>query len=81
MFDLTDQDYDTLTKLRWLQLNELAIKYTNDQELGAEVRKLIKKWTMDFENTVANAEFGMDFTQLGENEQEWVLDHIEQCFA
>tara|TARA_R100001198_G_C5030691_1_gene96497 strand:+ start:113 stop:244 length:132 start_codon:yes stop_codon:yes gene_type:complete len=43
MFDLTDQDYDTLTKLRWLQLNELAIKYTNDQELGAEVRKLIKK--------------------------------------
>ena len=43
MFDITDQDYDTLAKLRWLQLNELAIKYSNDQELGAEVRKLIKK--------------------------------------
>jgi hypothetical protein len=43
MFKLTDQDYDTLTKLRWLQLNELAAKYSNDQELGAEVRKLIKK--------------------------------------
>jgi len=36
---------------------------------------------MDFENVVANTEFGMDFTQLCENEQEWVLDHIEQCFA
>jgi len=43
MFNLTDQDYDTLTKLRWLQLNELAIKYPNDQQFGAEVRKLIKK--------------------------------------
>ena len=36
---------------------------------------------MDFENVVANTEFGMDFTQLGENEQECVLYHIEQCFA
>ena len=40
---MNDQDYDTLTKLRWLQLNELAIKYSNDQEFGAEVRKLINK--------------------------------------
>ena len=44
----TIQDYmayevDTLIKLRWLQVNELAIKYSNDQEFGAEVRKLIKK--------------------------------------
>ena len=30
---------------------------------------------------VANDEFGMDYYQLGENEQEWVLYHIEQCFA
>jgi hypothetical protein len=43
MFDLTEQDYETITKLRWLQINELAIKYSNDQEFGAEVRKLIKK--------------------------------------
>jgi len=43
MFDLTEQDYETITKLRWLQVNELAIKYPNDQEFGAEVRKLIKK--------------------------------------
>ena len=43
MFDITDQDYDTLTKLRWLQLNELAIKYSNNQEFGKEVRRLIKK--------------------------------------
>ena len=43
MFDLTEQDSETITKLRWLQVNELAIKYSNDQELGAAVRKLTKK--------------------------------------
>ena len=42
MFDLR-KEYDTITKLRWLQVNELAIKYPNNQEFGAEVRKLIKK--------------------------------------
>ena len=40
--NLTQEDYDTLTKLRWLQINELAIKYPNNQELGAAVRELIK---------------------------------------
>jgi len=39
--NLTQEDYDTLTKLRWLQINELAIKYPNDQEFGAKVRQLI----------------------------------------
>tara|TARA_R100000742_G_C4175292_1_gene12211 strand:+ start:360 stop:494 length:135 start_codon:yes stop_codon:yes gene_type:complete len=39
--NLTEQDYDTLTKLRWLQVNELAIKYPNDQEFGGKVRQLI----------------------------------------
>ena len=43
MFDLTDSMEANLTKLRWLQLKELAIKYSNDQEFGAEVRKLINK--------------------------------------
>ena len=41
--NLTQEDYETITKLRWLQVNELAIKYSNDQEFGAEVRKLINK--------------------------------------
>ena len=41
MFDLR-KEYDTITKLRWLQGNELAINYPNDQELGAKVRELIK---------------------------------------
>ena len=36
-------EYDIIAKLRWLQVTELAIKYPNDQDLGAEVRKLIKK--------------------------------------
>jgi hypothetical protein len=43
MFNVTEQDCETITKLRWLQVKELAIKYSNDQEFGAEVRKLIKK--------------------------------------
>ncbi len=36
-------EYDTLAKLRWLQVTELAKKYGNDQEFGAEVRKLTNK--------------------------------------
>ena len=57
MLNITAQDYDTLTKLRWLQLNELAIKYSTDQE------------------------FGMDYDQLGHNEQEWVIDYIDICLS
>ena len=30
-----------LAQLRWLQVTELKIKYPNDQEFGAEVRKLV----------------------------------------
>jgi len=41
--NLTKENYETLCKLRWLQVNELAIKFPNDQEFGAEVRKLINK--------------------------------------
>ncbi len=43
MSNVTEQDCETITKLRWLQVKELAIKYSNDQEFAAEVRKLIKK--------------------------------------
>ncbi len=32
-----DTKYDKLAKLRWLQINELAIKYPNDQEFGAKI--------------------------------------------
>ena len=45
----TIQDYmsyekeTAIPKLRWLQVTELAIKYPNNQEFGAEVRKLINK--------------------------------------
>ena len=41
--NLTQEDYETITKLRWLQVNKLAIKYSNNQEFGKEVRRLIKK--------------------------------------
>jgi hypothetical protein len=37
------QEETAIPKLRWLQVTELANKYGNDQEFGAEVRKLIKK--------------------------------------
>ena len=33
----------TLAALRWLQVTELALKYGNDQDLGAEIRKLTNK--------------------------------------
>ena len=36
---------------------------------------------MDFRNLVANDEFGLDYDQLGHNEQEWVKDHIEECLG
>ena len=36
-----DTKGDTIAKLRWLQVNELAIKYPNDQEFGGKVRELI----------------------------------------
>ena len=37
------QEETAIPKLRWLQVTELAIKYPNNQEFGAEVRKLITK--------------------------------------
>tara|TARA_Y100001937_G_scaffold100518_1_gene137653 strand:+ start:57 stop:224 length:168 start_codon:yes stop_codon:yes gene_type:complete len=40
-----DTEYDKLAKIRWLQINELANKFPNDQEFGAEVRKLVNKIT------------------------------------
>ena len=40
---LTHQKETAIPKLRWLQVKELAIKYSNDQEFGAEIRKLINK--------------------------------------
>ena len=43
MFDINGTREANLTKLRWLQVKELAIKYSNDQEFGAQVRKLTKK--------------------------------------
>ena len=37
------QEETAIPKLRWWQVQALAEKYPNDQEFGAEVRKLIKK--------------------------------------
>ena len=39
--NLTQKDYDTLTKLRWLQVKTLKEQYPNNQELGAKVRELV----------------------------------------
>ena len=44
VIDFVSQDENTtLAALRWLQVTELALKYGNDQDLGAEIRKLTKK--------------------------------------
>jgi len=39
--NLTQKDYDTLAKLRWLQIKTLKEQYPNNQELGAKVRELV----------------------------------------
>ena len=36
---------------------------------------------MNMRDLVSNDEFGMDYNQLGENEQEWVKDYIEECLG
>ena len=33
----------SIADVRWLQVKELKEKYPNDQEFGAEVRKLVNK--------------------------------------
>ncbi len=44
VIDFVSQDENTsLAALRWLQVTELALKHGNDQELGAEIRKLTNK--------------------------------------
>jgi len=40
---LTYQEETAIPKLRWLQVTELAKKYPNNADLGAEVRKLTNK--------------------------------------
>ena len=37
------QEETAIPKLRWWQVQALAEKYPNNQEFGAEVRKLINK--------------------------------------
>ena len=44
VIDFVSKDENTtLAALRWLQVTELALQYGNDQDLGAEVRKLTNK--------------------------------------
>ena len=33
----------SIEKLRWLQVRELANKYSNDADLGAAVKELVRK--------------------------------------
>ena len=35
--------HPSIEKLRWLQVKELKHKYPNNQEFGAEVRKLVNR--------------------------------------
>ena len=40
---IQDEVWRSIEKVRWLQTRELAKKYPNDADLGAEVRQLIAK--------------------------------------
>ncbi len=41
--DFTEAQEKSLSRLRWLQVTELAKKYPNNADLGAEIRKLTNK--------------------------------------
>ena len=43
MTTMNEEVWRSIEKVRWLQTRELANKYPNDADLGAEVRKLIRK--------------------------------------
>ena len=40
---ITEETWRSIAQVRWLQVTELKKKYPNDQEFGAEVRKLVNK--------------------------------------
>ena len=40
---MNEEMWRSIEKVRWLQTRELAKKYPNDADLGAEVRQLISK--------------------------------------
>lgn len=44
MTEITLEDQKTMKAVMFLTINELTKKLPNDQELGAEVRKLINKF-------------------------------------
>ena len=47
MTELTLEDQKTMKAVMFLTINEIAKKLSNDQELGAEVRKIINKFNED----------------------------------
>jgi len=38
-----EMTWRSIAQIRWLQVTELKRKYPNDQQFGAEVRKLVNK--------------------------------------
>jgi len=45
-----EEVWRSIAQVRWLQVKELKYKYPNDQEFGAEVRKLVNKTPSNNEN-------------------------------
>ena len=43
MTTMNEEMWRSIEKVRWLQARELAKKYPNDADLGAEIRQLIAK--------------------------------------
>ena len=38
-----EMTWRSIAQIRWLQVTELKIKYPNNEQFGAEVRKLVNK--------------------------------------
>lgn len=41
--NIEEMTWRSIAQVRWLQVTELKRKYPNDQQFGAEVRKLVNK--------------------------------------
>ena len=41
--NIEQMTWRSIAQIRWLQVTELKRKYPNDQQFGAEVRKLVNK--------------------------------------
>jgi hypothetical protein len=59
----------------WYDSDTTVASYEDGEQYGNYLRENEYEG-MDLQDELANREFGMDFDQLGPNEQDWVMDEI-----